>query len=228
MRLTADGALVLCHDAHVDRTTDGSGLIAQHTLAAIRRLDAGSWFDRRFAGEKMPTLDEALRLCAELRLGANIEIKAPHGREYATAAAVVAVLRHLDAGPPPVLVSSFLSSALVALRVLAPDIPRGILFRHVPHGWKRIAERLGCIVIGVADHRLHRRRAAEIRAAGYGLTAFTVNRAVRARLLYSWGVTSVFTDVPDIILRAVVGGAQARAGTMRTGSPARAQQGTLP
>ena len=227
VRLTADGALVLCHDAHLDRTTDGSGLVAEQSLAAIRRLDAGGRFDRAFVGEPVPTLDEALALCAALRLGANIEIKAAHGREYASAAAVVAGLRRAAARPPAVLVSSFLLPALAALRMLAPEIPRGVLFRHVPRGWRNIARRLGCVSVGASQHRLRARRVGEIRAAGYQLTAYTVNHAARARLLYEWGVTSVFSDVPDIILRDGVGSAAPHNATTGTGSPALAQEGTL-
>src|SRR5437667_8717328 len=83
-RLTGDGVLMLCHDPHLDRTTDGSGLIAAQTFAAVRDCDAGSRFSPAFAGERVPTLDEALLLCAKLDLGANIEVKADRGREYAT------------------------------------------------------------------------------------------------------------------------------------------------
>src|SRR5271170_7173679 len=85
VRLTGDGALVLCHDPRLDRTTSGSGLVSANSLAAVRELDAGSWFDPSFAGERVPTLDEVLLLASELDLGANIEIKSDRGREYATA-----------------------------------------------------------------------------------------------------------------------------------------------
>jgi len=61
VRMTRDGHFVLMHDASVDRTTNGRGRVADLTLADIRRLDAGSWFGPRFAGERVPTLREALR-----------------------------------------------------------------------------------------------------------------------------------------------------------------------
>ena len=62
---TKDGHLVCIHDDTVDRTTDGTGSVAEMTLAEIRGLDAGSWFDSKFAEEKVPTVDEVLRLIAE-------------------------------------------------------------------------------------------------------------------------------------------------------------------
>ncbi len=60
VRLTKDGKLILMHDAQVDRTTDGSGPVTALTLAEVKKLDAGRWFDRKFAGTKVPTLDEVV------------------------------------------------------------------------------------------------------------------------------------------------------------------------
>lgn len=64
---TKDGHLVCIHDNTVDRTTNGTGKVADLTLKQIRELDAGSWFDPKFAGEKVPTVDEVLKLVAEYR-----------------------------------------------------------------------------------------------------------------------------------------------------------------
>jgi glycerophosphoryl diester phosphodiesterase len=55
---TKDGHLVVMHHDTVDRTTDGTGHVAELTFARIRRLDAGSWNGTAFAGERVPTLDE--------------------------------------------------------------------------------------------------------------------------------------------------------------------------
>lgn len=63
VRRTKDGALVLMHDRAVDRTTNGTGNVADLTLAEIRALDAGSRRGARWAGEKVPTFEEALALC---------------------------------------------------------------------------------------------------------------------------------------------------------------------
>jgi glycerophosphoryl diester phosphodiesterase len=200
VRLTGDGALVLCHDGRLERTTTGRGRISAQPLQAIRRCEAGSWFAPEFAGEIVPTLDEALLLAVKLGMSVNIEIKADRGRAAATATAVAAALKRFDGRSPTVLVSSFLRPALAALRDLAPATPRGVLFRTVPRRWRAIAERLGCATIN-ADHRwLDPRLIAEIRGAGYPLLAYTVNDPQRAQTLFAWGVTSVFSDVPDIIL----------------------------
>lgn len=227
VRLTADGAPVLCHDSTLDRTTTARGRVSELTLAIIRECDAGIRFDRAFAGERVPILDEALLLAAELGLVANIEIKVERGREYATAAAVAATLARLRSRIGPVLVSSFLPNAIVAIRALAPDVPRALLFRVIPRGWAQMALRLGCAAIGADHRRLRPGRIAAIRAAGYPLLAYTVNDAARARLLFGWGVTSVFSDAPDIILRESAGDRPARYQTPLARPAAAPRQGAV-
>lgn len=69
-----DGVLVVMHDSTVDRTTDGTGNVADFTLAQLKALDAGSWFNMRFTGERIPTFEEALKL-AKGRIKVMIEIK---------------------------------------------------------------------------------------------------------------------------------------------------------
>ena len=62
---TSDEHLVVIHDKTVDRTTNGTGEVTEMTLAEIRKLDAGSWFDPRFADEKVPALEEVFKLTRE-------------------------------------------------------------------------------------------------------------------------------------------------------------------
>jgi glycerophosphoryl diester phosphodiesterase len=82
IRTTKDGALVCMHDATEDRTTDGTGKVADLTLAELKRLDAGVKFDKRFAGERVPTLREVLA-AAKGKVGVMIDLQEP-GEEYMT------------------------------------------------------------------------------------------------------------------------------------------------
>lgn len=75
VRMTKDGEFVIMHDPFVNRTTDGSGLVSQMTLAEIKALDAGGWFSPEFAGERVPTLREALR-AVKGRAAVDIDFKA--------------------------------------------------------------------------------------------------------------------------------------------------------
>lgn len=64
-----DGELVCIHDSTIDRTTNGKGRVSDLTLAQLKELDAGSWFDSSFRGQRIPTLDEVLKLIADHRGG---------------------------------------------------------------------------------------------------------------------------------------------------------------
>jgi glycerophosphoryl diester phosphodiesterase len=72
--LTQDRKVVVIHDDTLDRTTNGRGLVREHTLAHIKQLDAGSWFDERFSAQCVPELSEVMALAAG-RCLVNIEIK---------------------------------------------------------------------------------------------------------------------------------------------------------
>lgn len=72
--LAKDGTVMVSHDNDVDRCTDGKGFITEMTVAELKTLDAGSWKDPKFAGERMPTLDESLAMAKD-RIGVYVEIK---------------------------------------------------------------------------------------------------------------------------------------------------------
>ena len=86
-KLAKDGVPVLMHDDTLDRTTAGQGPVVARTSGELGRLDAGSWFDPRFAGETVPTLSQCLAECRRLGLGLDLEIKPDKGAEAVTAAA---------------------------------------------------------------------------------------------------------------------------------------------
>ena len=203
VRLTADSQLILLHDERLERTTNGRGKVALMPLASVRRYDAGHRFGDAFRGERVPTLAEAVGVLGELGIGANIELKAARGRAAEIGAAAAALISRVwPAHLPAPLISSFLQEALSAARACAPSIARGLLYRSVPRNWHVRAEKLGCATIHADHRRLHPVLVAEIRASGYPLLAYTVNDRARAQMLFGWGVTSVFSDVPHILSAA--------------------------
>jgi glycerophosphoryl diester phosphodiesterase len=201
VRLTADGVPILLHDDRLERTTNRNGEAAALPFAEIRDCDAGRWFGPAYIGERVPTLKEAVAELGALGLGANVELKATRRWAAATGRAAAELLTELwPTRLPAVLVSSFLDTALAAVREAAPQLARGLLFRAVPRDWRARVEALGCCTVH-ADHRLLRPVVvAEIRDCGYPLLAYTVNDAARAATLFSWGVASVFSDVPQLLI----------------------------
>ena len=86
LHMTLDGEIIMMHDHTVDRTTDGTGLIREKTLAQMRALDAGSWKGSEFAGEKVPTFAEFLTFMRDYpEMLLNVELKdyPAHSGEFA-------------------------------------------------------------------------------------------------------------------------------------------------
>lgn len=199
--LTADGVPVLFHDASLDRTTDGRGKMEGTNAAELAALDAGRWFDPAFAGERVPTLAQALAALDRLRLGANVEIKPSQGRTAETAEVVCAALAgDWPASLPAPVVSSFQERALEIARDTVPQYPRGYLMHEVHPDWRQRAADLGCTAIHANEELVDARFADIVLDAGFALRCYTVNKAARAEALYRLGATALFTDRPDRLL----------------------------
>jgi len=199
--LTSDGRPVVFHDDRLDRTSDGTGLLAETSFETLKHLDAGSWFGAGFAGEMIPTLEEVLETLAALGLGFNMEIKPDRGREEETAHVALAATAAdwpQDAAPP--LISSFSRGAVAVARDEQPQWPRSLLFDSRPLDWREIGAELKLSAFGGNQQHLDGSQVAEIKAAGYRLTAYTVNTPERASLMFGWGVDGIFTDTPGTMV----------------------------
>ena len=201
--LTVDRVPVLIHDETLERATTGRGEVARHTAAEIRALDAGGWFAPEFAGERVPTLAEAVALLSELGLSANVEIKPAAGHEEATGEVVARQLAALWPGDGPrLLLSSFARAALSAAALAAPSIPRGLLATRLPDDWDAALAGLGCTTLHLAHQCVRTSEIRELTAIGVPLLLYTVNQPARARDLLAAGAVAVITDVPDVLLAA--------------------------
>ena len=171
---TKDGAWVLLHDATLDRTTDAVARLGrkdvrvdQCTLAEVRGLDAGAWKGKAFAGEKVPTLAEAL--AAVPPAIAMVEHKGGDAR------ALAAELKKLDANTR-VLVQSFDWAWLTAFHAAAPDVLCGALGGKDCSPERLVAAAATGARLVHWDHRtLDLEAAAAVRAAGQLLCVYTVD-----------------------------------------------------
>lgn len=202
--LSGDGVPILIHDETLERTTDGHGAVPDHGLAAIRELDAGAWFAPAYAGERVPTLEEAIDLLLALGLGANVEIKPAEGHAAATGEAVAAGLAaRWPVDGPPLLLSSFERPALAAALQTAPAIPRGLLAERLPADWEQAMTGLACTTLHLDQKVVSAELLAPLTAAGVPVLCYTVNDPGRAKELLGLGVAALFTDVPDTLLAAL-------------------------
>ena len=198
--LAGDGVPVLMHDETLERTTSGRGGVAATPYAALAALDAGAWFGPQFRGEPVPSFAAAAKLCVELGLWANVEIKPARGHARDTGRVAAKSCAELwRAGDSAPLLSSFEPDALEAAREAAPQLARGILSDRVPRDCRALLGRHGCVSLHCNHAGLAESTAHAVREAGYWLLCYTVNDADTARRLFRWGVDAVFTDRLDLI-----------------------------
>lgn len=132
--LTRDRQVVVIHDDTVDRTTDGSGRVSDYDLEALQQLDAGSWFHHRFAGERIPSLDDVLQTMTP-RANINIEIKShqstgPGFKGQLEQGVLDLVWAH--GAKKSVLVSSFDRKVLKRIKQLDPAMDVALISERSP------------------------------------------------------------------------------------------------
>ena len=126
VRLTKDEKLVVFHDRRLERTSNGTGPVNHRTLDEVRRLDAGTWFDSEFGGQRIPTLDDVFEsLPADFLI--NVEMKVIMKGMRLIAHKVAEVVRR-HARWDATLVASFNPIALYELRKIEPRISRGYIW----------------------------------------------------------------------------------------------------
>ncbi len=209
VKLTRDEVPILFHDDILDRTTNGSGAVAETDYADISSLEAGSWFGESFAGIQIPTLEEALEVIILHDLGLNLEIKPCPGREKETAEAALDVLTQIWDEPENILISSFQHVSRETARDVAQDWNRGLLIGgqspdEIPDNWRELADYLDVKTMNIGSKILTNDFAMDIIDEGYPLLVYTVNQPDEARRMQQMGVDSIITDAPDIILENIL------------------------
>jgi glycerophosphoryl diester phosphodiesterase len=198
--LAADATPILMHDATLERTTSGSGAIAETAYHAMLKLDAGSWFSPAHAGEPVPSFEQAAKRSIELGLWANVEIKPSKGFEAETGKAAALLAHELWRGAPlQPLLSSFQPASLAAAKAAAPELSRAALTRSIPAEWETWMQKLGCVSLHCDYRMLLPQQVRAVRDAGYWLACWTVNDPEIVRVLFDWGVDAVITDRLDLI-----------------------------
>jgi len=196
----ATGEPIVIHNETVDKTTDGSGAVRNKSLAELKELDAGLWFDERFRGTKIPTLDEVFELVGG-RMSVNIEIKGqsvrPDGAEHAV---LQSIQRHgmIDR----VIVSSFNPWRLRRVRSEAPGLKIALIFS--PRNTMCLRRAWFAPVLKVDGlHPFHsmvdERFADRTHKRGRWVYAWTVDDQETMRKLIRTGVDGIVTNNPGTL-----------------------------
>jgi glycerophosphoryl diester phosphodiesterase len=202
--LSADGHIVVIHDETLDRTTNGRGLVSAFTLAELKKLDAGSWFSPRFAGEPIPTLDEVLgETHGHILLNVEIKSEAVDRGVTAKVAAAIRARGMVD----ETVVSSFSPAALEQMREIAPEIRTAALYNiKLQRGMDPIdiVSEVGASGFNIRRNRLTVKMLERCHAHGIPVAIYTVDKPRRMRKFIKKGVDAIFTNHPDRML-AIVG-----------------------
>jgi glycerophosphoryl diester phosphodiesterase len=183
IRLSADGALVVVHDATVDRTTDGTGTVAELTLAQLQALDAG-------AGEHIPTYAEVLDA---IDLPVQTEMKAI---EAVPAFAALVRERHLA---DRVYVGSFHAEILAAVRDAVPEVARALILPSAPADAVEQARAVGASWLALGIRHLTADLVAAVHDAGIAIDAWPVPDPETLDRARTFGVAAVTTDNPHLL-----------------------------
>ena len=218
VHLTADGEVIVLHDDTVDRTSDGTGRVADMTLAEVQAFDAayrwrppgaaGDEFPYRGAGLVIPTLREVLETFPDRPL--NVELKAPDER---LVRAVCALVREHDAAHR-VLVASFHQVTLRAFRASCPEVATSAGPGEVRDFFVFNTLFLGRLVTPAAEAYqvpvrqglltvVTPRLVRGLRERNVRLDVWTINDPAEMRRLIDMGVSGLVTDRPDLALEVL-------------------------
>lgn len=199
-KLCGDGHVVVIHDQSVERTTDGDGKVFNLPLAALKELDAGSWFGVEFKRERIPTLEEVFETVGR-KIFINVEIT-----NYASPRdqlpEKIADLVRQHGLEKQVLFSSFNPLALRSARRLLPEVPIGLLAlpgfpgvwaRSRVGGWILPYEALHPELQDTDANLIQRHHEKDQR-----VHAWTVNAPEDLKRLFQIGVDGIFTDDPSL------------------------------
>lgn len=199
---TKDGVYVVCHDDTIDRTSNGSGRIAEKTYAELCHYDFGSWKDMQFAGEKLPTLEQMLEVVGGLRI-INIEVKDLRDNTREDIEAFYAILtRHgvVDR----VLVSSFRLEILKDLKRYYPNLRTAYLYVDAADkAAMEAAVDSGCFAIHPSGGNLTPELVDEAHRKGLAVNVWTIDNEEEMRRLAGWGCDGLITNRPEAALRVL-------------------------
>jgi glycerophosphoryl diester phosphodiesterase len=206
LQMTKDGRLIAMHDETLDRTTNGTGLVRNHTLTEIKQLDAGSFFNEKypdlakeeFKHAKVPTLAEIIETFGQ---NANYYIETKSPDEYpGMEEKLLEIINHYHINDK-VIIQSFSEESLRKIHNLNANIPLVQLLSY-----KKAVQLTGaeiekyktyCIGLGMNYKYIDAAYVKKIKQHGLEVHPFTVDNEKDMKKLLIWGVDGMFTNYPD-------------------------------
>lgn len=211
VQLSKEGVPVIYHDTQLESKTDGMGFVNSLTLKELQKLDAGSWFDRRFKGHRIPTLEEVLQW-AKNKISINIEIKKEAddtGTKGEVERSVIELVR-LAEMEKHVLISSFSYQSVLRIKKLAPEISTGLLYDS-KLSKKKPAELVKTYQADSFNCKWRELKGSwrkELQQKQIPVYIYTVNHPFWMKKLIRSGINGIFTDKPALLRDVVLNSAR--------------------
>lgn len=195
VQMTLDGELVVIHDHQLERTTNGKGLVQQHTYRELRRYSAGAWFDPGFADAKIPRFEQVCALIAPTSLKLIVELKNFFLPQAGLEEKVIDTLQYYGLIERTV-VSSFNFHSLQDVKRLMPELQTGMLYMGLlDEPWK-IAAQFSANQLHAPKQALSSKLIAGAHAHHFPVIAWTVNHEKHLRQAFALHVAGVITNYP--------------------------------
>lgn len=184
------GELIVIHDHHLTRTTNGTGIIYQYSVEQLMQLDAGR-------GERIPTLWQVLQLLHNTTLWLNIELKGEN-----TVAPLLALLdkakQELQFDSKRLLISSFNHHLLAELKLAQPELKLGALTACLPLDYAAFAQHLQAYSVNCDVGFINQTFVDDAKARSLKVYVYTVDQADDIKRLQQYGVDGIFSNYPAI------------------------------
>lgn len=194
VRMTADGKLILWHDVDLARVLGRPERISALRWEDIRDLDAGAWFSPDYEGERILTLEEAIRM-ARGRAGLFLDLKPDHNSRDLTRE-VISTLRQQNAVEGTIIAAAE-RHVLSEARAMEPSLRTALLAEFIigPLDDERFN------ILGLRYNQVNAAAVARARQLGYELHVWTVNQPSEMSRMIDMGVDNIITDRPDVLAR---------------------------
>jgi glycerophosphoryl diester phosphodiesterase len=217
-----DGILVAIHDAEVSRTTNGKGFVADHTLAELKALDAGSWFNKAFPerarpdyiGLRVPALQEVMDVVQETSAGLFIEIKEPERyQQLAVSHPLSAISRQPDLESALISqihsshmenrthILSFSADSLRKIKGLDASVPTAFLIAKPNENPVQATLDIPADELGILHTLATPALVEEAHRSGILISVWTVDHPEDMKRMIAMGVDRITTNYPDRLIR---------------------------
>jgi glycerophosphoryl diester phosphodiesterase len=207
VQLSRDGHVVVIHDDKVDRTTDGKGKVSVKTLDELKNLDAGTWFSDMYAGERIPTLREALELITpdayvNIEIKTNTVIRKADTEIADRTLGLVEEMNLLDR----VLFSSFNHKLVGYVKKKNQRVHTGVIFHPLKHAGRlpsSLTRVAGAEVFVCGRRDVTRRRIADARKHNIVIGVYGIETRDEIHRLLDEGIRVLVSDYPDRLVQAL-------------------------